>query len=94
MLSALREQEQKSFDLVHLSNITDWLTPSEAQELLAEAHRVLRPSGAVFIRQLNSATNLVELETPLVWQPKLSNALLLRDRSFFYRALYVGVRRP
>lgn len=93
MTSALKSLEARSKDLVHLSNILDWLTPEEARQTLLEAYRVLRPGGLVSIRQLNSKLEISELPTPFQWQKSLGKHLLRNDRSFFYRDFLVG-RRP
>lgn len=79
-----------SFDLVHLSNILDWLGPEGARQTLAASARALRPGGLIFIRQLNSSLNITALGHNFHWLPDESNRLLARDRSFFYRALHLG----
>jgi S-adenosylmethionine:diacylglycerol 3-amino-3-carboxypropyl transferase len=85
---ALRDQPG-SFDLVHLSNILDWLDPRAARETLALAANRLAPGGLVVIRQLNSALD-VRAAAPdqLAWED--TAALHAGDRSYFYRALHVG----
>jgi S-adenosylmethionine-diacylglycerol 3-amino-3-carboxypropyl transferase len=79
------------FDFVHLSNILDWLSEAEASETLAVARRALRPGGVTVIRQLNSSLDLAALGDGFDWLD--TTALHARDRSFFYRRLYVGRRR-
>lgn len=79
------------FDLVHLSNILDWLSESEAQKTLELAERALRPGGWVIIRQLNSTLDIPALGR-FRWQAE-AERLHARDRSFFYRGLYLG-RKP
>lgn len=82
-----------TYDFIHLSNILDWLTPDEARQTLASVWRVLRPGGAVFIRQLNSTLDITSLGAAFVWDNALADKLLQRDRSFFYRNLHLG-RKP
>ena len=42
----MREQiEDYLYDLVHVSNILDWLSPDEARETLALVHQALRPAA-------------------------------------------------
>lgn len=89
MVPALRAQP-KAFDLVHLSNILDWLSVDEAHETLAAAAGALRPGGRVIVRQLNSSLDIPALDSGLTWDSKLGTDLLIRDRSFFYREVLVG----
>lgn len=79
-------------DLVHLSNILDWLTPQAALETLDLARKSLRPGGHVVIRQLNSSLDIPALGTGFEWLGRESQRLHRRDRSFFYRALHIGRR--
>ena len=81
-----------STDLVHLSNILDWLCPAEAQATLEAARRVLRPGGKVIIRQLNSTLEITGLESGIVWDTALGQAMERRDRSYFYPRIHVGSR--
>jgi S-adenosylmethionine-diacylglycerol 3-amino-3-carboxypropyl transferase len=82
-----------AFDVVHLSNILDWLTPDEARRTLELAARALKPGGWVVIRQLNSAIEIPELGPAFEWRRDEAEEWLARDRSYFYRALFFGVRR-
>jgi S-adenosylmethionine-diacylglycerol 3-amino-3-carboxypropyl transferase len=78
------------FDLVHLSNILDWLSPEAARRTLELAFRALRPGGCVFIRQLNSTLAIPSLNQSLSWRTSTADALHARDRSFFYAHLHLG----
>ena len=80
-------------DLVHLSNILDWLTVREASSTLALAWRALRPGGWVVIRQLNSCLDIPTLMPGFAWEVDAAAMLHRQDRSFFYRALHVGRKR-
>lgn len=92
MLTALK-QGSGPYDLVHLSNILDWLPAEEAAELLARTAAVLRPSGLVLIRQLNSTLDVPLLGPDFDWQTEAARSLHATDRSFFYRTLHLGSRR-
>ncbi|MGH7173762.1 MAG: DUF3419 family protein [Gemmataceae bacterium] len=92
MLTALG-QRSGPYDLVHLSNILDWLPAAEAAELLARSAAVLRPGGVVLIRQLNSTIDVPLLGAEFDWQTDAARSLHAADRSFFYRALFLGGRR-
>ncbi|HEV3258927.1 MAG TPA: DUF3419 family protein [Gemmataceae bacterium] len=81
------------FDLVHLSNILDWLSPENARATLELAWAALRPGGWVFIRQLNSTLDIPTLGECFQWHDDTAASLHARDRSYFYRALHVGRKR-
>ncbi len=89
MLSTLSQSSIK-YDLIHLSNICDWLKEEEAKELLIQCHCKLNSGGMVIIRQLNSSLDIPMLFDKFDWQTQLSESLLNKDRSFFYRSLYIG----
>jgi S-adenosylmethionine-diacylglycerol 3-amino-3-carboxypropyl transferase len=91
MVPALRRRKGE-FDVVHLSNILDWLAPEEARETLECAFFALRPGGWVIVRQLNSVLDIPALCAGFRWHAGAGAALLERDRSFFYRAVCVGQR--
>jgi S-adenosylmethionine-diacylglycerol 3-amino-3-carboxypropyl transferase len=92
MNGVLESMRAGSADLIHLSNILDWLTPSEAWATLAVARRVLRPGGKVILRQLNSSLEIQGLDSGIVWDTALGHAMERRDRSFFYPQIHVGTR--
>jgi S-adenosylmethionine-diacylglycerol 3-amino-3-carboxypropyl transferase len=79
-------------DVVHLSNILDWLSPEAARRTLDLAGAALRDDGWVIVRQLNSTLDIPALGARIRWHRESSEALLARDRSFFYRAIHVGQR--
>lgn len=87
------KQRPGEFDMLHLSNILDWLDADEARETLDCAHTALRPGGWVIVRQLNSTLDIRALGSAFAWDGVAGQALLARDRSFFYRAIWVGRRR-
>lgn len=81
------------FDIVHLSNVLDWLTPEAGAATLDTAAGALKPGGWVFIRQLNSTLDVRGLGPQFDWDAETSAELLARDRSFFYRSLHLGRKR-
>jgi len=91
-MDAALAQAEPGFDMVHLSNILDWLAPDAAARTLDLARAALRPGGYVVIRQLNSTLDIPVLCPGLTWLKRESAALLKQDRSFFYRALHIGRR--
>ncbi len=92
MQEILRSQSDQSYDLIHLSNILDWIKPDQAAELLHDSWRCLTKGGMVVIRQLNSSLDIPAASSKLRWLKDLSDELHRGDRSFFYRALHVGMR--
>lgn len=90
MASELEASRPGSYDLVHLSNILDWLSPEEAKATLALAWRALAVNGLVFIRQLNSRLDIPACGMRFQWLTDVAADLHRRDRSFFYRALHLG----
>jgi len=83
----------RAADVVHLSNILDWLAQEAARATLDLARAALRPGGWVIVRQLNSRLDIPALGEVFCWRPRVGRALLEQDRSFFYRAIHVGRRR-
>lgn len=82
----------QSADLIHLSNILDWLSPTQAETTLTSACRVLKPGGQVIIRQLNSTLDIPSIPSDFSWEVGLGHQLEAIDRSFFYPGIFVGVR--
>jgi S-adenosylmethionine-diacylglycerol 3-amino-3-carboxypropyl transferase len=82
----------ESVDLVHLSNILDWLSPSEAETTLRSARRVLKQGGQVILRQLNSTLEIDKLDAGIAWDLETGKAMEARDRSYFYPLIHVGRR--
>lgn len=92
MADVLDAMPAESAELVHLSNILDWLSPEQAGSTLASVRRVLRPGARVVLRQLNSTLDIPGLESGIRWDPELGRALESRDRSYFYPMIHVGTR--
>lgn len=93
MNDALRNIPSDSVDFVHLSNILDWIDPTDANTILSDAWRALANNGIVVIRQLNSRLDIRKLQTDFHWLDVESHRLHQNDRSFFYRHLHVGLKR-
>lgn len=91
-MNAALQNASGEFDVIHLSNILDWLSPENAFETLEHAWRALRPGGRVVLRQLNSTLNVESLGGRFEWQFNEARDWLARDRSYFYRELFIGVR--
>lgn len=92
MTDALRAQRE-AFDVVHLSNILDWLSPHEATATLELASQALRTNGQVIIRQLNSSLDIPASGPMFDWDATTAREMHACDRSFFYRELHLGRKR-
>lgn len=76
-------------DLVHLSNVFDWMSPDACARLAAHAAR----ARVVTWRQLNNTRDLAPLFPDHRFDGELEATLLAGERSLFYSRLRVGVRR-
>lgn len=92
MVEVLASMPAASADLVHLSNILDWLSPDQAMHTLEAAARALKPGGSLILRQLNSSLEITTPATAIVWDLDLGRQMEARDRSFFYPHIHVGTR--
>lgn len=92
MIDALGKLPETSVDMVHVSNILDWLSPAQARQTLVAAARVLKPGGRLMARQLNSSLDFDTLCEDIAWDPGLGHEMEQRDRSFFYPQIFVGTR--
>ncbi len=92
MQEVLDDLSVASADLVHLSNILDWLSPTQAAQTLAAAARVMKPGARLIIRQLNSTLEMETLAEGIRWDRAQGEAMERRDRSFFYPRILVGTR--
>lgn len=81
------------FDVISLSNLTDWMTPEQIAELV-EQLRAARPGAACVLRQLNNETHLdAWLDEDWAPQERIGASLLASDRSMFYQRIRVYRRR-
>lgn len=88
--TALAAAEGK-FDVVQISNITDWMSIPAAEELLVKVRSCLNPGGAVICRRLNGDYKLENVVgRRFMIDPYLNHGLKAADRSFFYNEVVVG----
>lgn len=92
MEAVLAECGGERYHVIHLSNILDWLSLAEAEKTLRLAFEALKPGGTIIIRQLNSSLDIPTAGKDFLWDLKLSNEFLRKDRSFFYRGFYLGFK--
>lgn len=93
MQNVLASAEADDWDFIHLSNILDWLTPTQSALLLEHAWKALSPGGRIVIRQLNSALDIPAAAPQIGWLSNEAHLFHASDRSFFYRELHVGMKR-
>lgn len=90
MIDFLLNAEREKYNLIHLSNILDWLSESEATKALKLAKVALAKNGKIIIRQLNSSLNIPKLPTELLWDKEWGERLVNSDESFFYKKIHIA----
>jgi S-adenosylmethionine-diacylglycerol 3-amino-3-carboxypropyl transferase len=81
------------FDLVSLSNLFDWMAQDEAARIARRLGDELSPGARVVLRQLNTQLDPGALFGDRFRSDEsLAGELLARDRSLFYRRLWIGRR--
>lgn len=89
----LQDQSFAAYDFVDLSNVLDWMGPSDVDALLDRLAETA-PGTVVLWRQLNNARPLhVRLQEHFTFDADLEARLHARDRSLFYERLHIGRRR-
>ncbi len=81
------------FDLISISNITDWMNDEQFRGVVRAAIPCLRPGGALLARAANSAApirGVIASEMQLL--PDLDAALPAIERGPWFRTLAVGLR--
>ena len=53
--------EQNQYDFIDLSNITDWMSAKECDELIVSCKNALSPNGKLLMRRLNGQFNIDDL---------------------------------
>jgi len=87
----LERAEDKPYDLIQTSDLSDWMPVTQAHELFSAASRSLSTQGAVLARRLNGDHRLGSLlGQHLQIDAALSAELLEKERSFVYSEVVVG----
>lgn len=82
-----------TFDFINLSNIMDWMSPTEIDILISKLILNLQPGTIILWRQLNNYRNLTsDFTNHFTFFHDMENQLLSMDRSLFYSSLHIGVR--
>jgi len=82
----------EKFDLVHTSNISDWMSLKSLQLLLENtAKNLIEKNGIIVMRRLNGDHDLANVVSNYFRYDKhLSEELIHMDRSFLYNEIIVG----
>jgi len=95
LLGALEDvPELRRFDLISLSNITDWMSRSEIEDLARVLTERAAPGAVVLLRLLNTPLPLADA-LGAAWHvdESLATSLHAHDRSLFYSDLLVATKR-
>lgn len=80
-----------TFDLIHLSNIYDWMPKEKASVMSDFLKKNMKVKSLVTIRQLNNKTDLKNLYfDSFQFHEEFEDLLLQNDRSGFYQQLNIG----
>lgn len=87
----LELSQSGGFDLISMSNLSDWMPIPDLHEAIAKAVGCLNPGGALIGRRLNGDHHLKNvISQHLHVDERFSAELLAADRSFFYQEVVVG----
>ena len=81
-----------SYDVISLSNLFDWIEPSQVKALTRRLVAEARPGALVLVRQLNNNVDLRPHLPGFRFDAALAHELLGRDRSLFYNRLLIAVK--
>lgn len=88
MLEYLETCKDGTYNIIQISNITDWMDDTQRNKLITECKRVLKNDGYIVSRKLNgkySLQNLIGTEFEI-----MDN--IPHDTSEFYKEVVVGVK--
>jgi S-adenosylmethionine:diacylglycerol 3-amino-3-carboxypropyl transferase len=80
----IKESKTGYYDMIHTSNITDWMAKEELADFIKELHRSLSSNGYVIMRRLMGDYKLTEYLKGLF---EINN---LVDRSHFYSEVIIA----
>lgn len=81
------------YDLIQISNITDWMNEYEIMQLANSLGDKCKSGTGLLIRQLNNDNDLTKYFKAFKFNSKYSNELLRMDRSLFYSNILYGVKQ-
>lgn len=81
------------YDFIGLSNIMDWMAPTDVERLMGKVLAETGPGTVVMWRQLNNRRDLAaHLRPAFRFDAAWDRALWEQDRSLFYSSVHVGLR--
>ena len=80
------------YQLVSLSNISDWMSDEQLKQLAAFLAEHLRPGTILLMRQLNNERDLATSFRGFRFEPVFAQQLLAKDRSLFYSQILVATK--
>lgn len=80
------------YDLISLSNLFDWMAPSQIEKVTRRLSNEARPGARVLVRQLNNDIDLTPYFAGFRFDTVLAQELLALDRSLFYSRLLIAVK--
>jgi S-adenosylmethionine-diacylglycerol 3-amino-3-carboxypropyl transferase len=89
--SAENVNTYKSYDLVSLSNIFDWMEVDQVAKVAMSISKDMKAGAYIVYRQLNNETDFRKFfDSKIKFDDRLSKKLHFQDRSLFYSSLHVG----
>lgn len=86
-LSFLESTKSKHYELIQVSNLTDWYNENNREKLIKEIHRCLTDKGIIVARRLNGDYSLLKL-----LQKYFDKVQSNEDTSYFYSEVLVGFK--
>jgi len=88
------ENKGTKYDIISLSNIADWMTDAQIEELIQTVSRVLKSGGFLLMRKaLAGPSTLVQLmEKHLRVDPVVNAQVSAAERSMFWHEISVGFK--
>eukprot|EP01125_Pyxidicula_operculata_P011414 TRINITY_DN373_c0_g1_i1.p2 TRINITY_DN373_c0_g1~~TRINITY_DN373_c0_g1_i1.p2 ORF type:complete len:326 (-),score=36.92 TRINITY_DN373_c0_g1_i1:73-1050(-) len=84
-------ERERTYDVVHTSNISDWMPIPSLRQILQDVKKKINPGGAIIMRRLNGDHNLESIVKDYFHVDKdLNKSLKSNDKSFFYSEVVVG----
>jgi S-adenosylmethionine:diacylglycerol 3-amino-3-carboxypropyl transferase len=80
----------EKYDLISLSNVSDWMAESDVIKLVQRAEKNLRAGGSLVMRRLNSDISLYEIMREIGFANILDAGNI--ERSQFYDEVLIGIK--
>lgn len=74
------ETATADYDLIHTSNLIDWMNKESATRLLTQLHNALKPGGFATLRRLNGDLHIASIVDEQIW----TTTSVTNEKSHFY----------